>query len=214
MTKTTQARKPLYPLSVYEADAMDARQALRGGDIAVFTQYVGELESNLRVMGELLAPKDDQQQCLVFKSCRYPELDSAPQNVETPADEEEEDWEGSTQQLRTANALGEAEPIGWYFIDAADVLHELRRVLNPNGAEKSTWQLRFHRRRRGKPTDAGTRKLYKEIRLRMRLADRQFLKREAAIAQVCSDLDVSRSTVMRALAESKRRAPTSHKKQE
>lgn len=214
MPKATKHQASARPDPVYEADAGDACRALRAGDVDVLRRYIEELESNLRVIAELLAPTEGHAQRLVFDTPGAPEVSTESPDANGAPDAEEREWDDSTRELRVAISLGVPGPIGWYLRDAADLLRLLRRVLDTDRSEKSEWHLRFQRRRRGKPADVATRRKHGLIVQHVRLMELRGWKREAAVADACWKYEVDRSTVMRALASASKKPSKSHEKRE
>ena len=186
-----------------DATAEDAKRALveGSGHEQALTQYIRDL-------GEGLS--------LIAQSINLRTASSANSEKQRTAQPEQEDWEGSLDQLRVAVRLRSTGLVESYLRDAADVLMRLSKSVDPTNTSRG-WRLKFARAGRGRRPN--TNKMFQEsaLAMKVRFATAKYGKQDAAIAKIKEDGNrsqqanpkkrhppVSRATIFRALKGNRR----------
>ena len=118
---------------------------------------------------------------------------------QTEAVHQNDDWEGTRDQIDGAMKNGSVELIGWYLSDAADVLGHLAAALAPPQKSRS-WRLEFVRKGRGRRHDPTSSLMTKSKRaMELKFAARRLGKQEAAIAEHKGEPGRSRASLFRAI---------------
>lgn len=187
----------------FEPDSFDAKEALTKGDAELLARYLDELGQNLQTIGELLAPKGDEPPRLSFIG----ESSASPADHVMAGDEEPDDeWTGSTSQLRAAIDQRNAPAVGSFLCETAELVERLQRVIGPDKSSSEPWQLVLKRRRAGRPKDPiAAMNEETAIATRVRLGWGASTQREATVTLFKEATGKSRATTFRKLARSKGR---------
>lgn len=190
----------------FEPDSFDAKEALAKGDADVLARYLDELGPNLRTIGDLLAPKGDALPQLVFAGeSSASAFERAPVRDE---EVEEEDWTGTTSQLRAVIAQRSAQAIGIFLRETAELIERLQRVVDTDKSSIEEWHLALRRRKAGRPRDrVAAMNEESGLAMMVRFQQRTSRKKELAVQDVVegSKRKQGRSTVYRKLARHQKR---------
>jgi len=126
------------------------------------------------------------------------------------SDHETEEWVSDTADVEYCISAGFMVPVAWFLRDLSVLARQLGRAIGPNG-DPEGMELRFVRRRRGKPTDP-MEKMFRETRIQNAVlgapADQ---KRESVIQEVMGRTGRSRSTIFKTLSKGESGKRKSHK---
>lgn len=215
---------------LYDPTPWDALNAVSNGDAAKLCACLEELAASLLFISELLDPSDELMPPLTFKDDEgaeagkrlaercwkrpwdqvslYYEDDVLSQDTldHLIAEGEDNSWEGKSSELIEAAHLRVAPPFGWYLHTVAQLLIAIGETLKPGPDAEAERQLKFQRRRRGRPTDP-TEVFFREsaIAEEVQSEKHRLGKQEAAVHSVAQKYGHSRATIMRLLRSHKMR---------
>ena len=136
----------------------------------------------------------------------------ADQTGQTQTFGDEEDWESNTDVVKQCILAGDKVLVAWFLRDLSDLVRDLGSAIGPHGNIEEL-ELRFVRRRRGKPRDPAMQQMLKEskesgMRTEVISETRRLGKQEAAVHAMMTKTGKSRASIFRVLAKGKQ----SHKK--
>ena len=190
----------------WEVAPCDAKEALRNGRPGPLATYLDDGATALL----RLAALNEEIGSGASGKVALCTLAQPPSTDDTTHPSDDDDWEGTADQILDAIANGHFQLVGTYLTDMADVLRMVSRRLVPASAHRD-WQLRFVRRHAGRRPDPNTEQMHARLRLELRFAKAKGIKQESVIADLEERYGVSRSTIMRAMKSSKASAAKSHK---
>ena len=183
----------------------EANEALRKGDEMPLEHYLADLAKGLSLLANSKHQPEDDQRPIEEKQAP---MSDAPKKASLPK-EDEEDWDASLHQFEKVLREGDDELIASYLREASKVISEVSRILRPVKGARD-WKLEFRRAAKGRPPADRMRKFLKQgaITRHLRFATQKYGKKEAAIAAVTSERNISRATVLRAEKEVKKLSKT------
>jgi hypothetical protein len=185
----------------FEANPIEAKEALRNGDEVPIADYLADLSQGLSLLAESIHQSEDDQRPIEEKQ---------PTKKASLPKEDEEDWDASLHQFAKVLREGNDELIALYLREASIVLAGVSRGLQPASGARG-WKLEFKRTAKGRPVDQ-MQKMLKDsaIRTALFMKTLKLKKQEAAIADIKEEKSVSRATQFRAKRAAKK--AKSHKK--
>ena len=204
--EASQSGDPFSQTFPEEACASTATEGLRNGHERALGQYARALGDVLGSLSIQFSPGDKKQPRWQFQGGpRSPTPRSVGPSRAGPVGADEE-WEGTFDEISDALQHGDAQLIGTYLRDAADVLGLVGDALDPQDRRKR-WQLEFFlkglKSKRWSSFD-----IERLVAEETRKAGGQ---QESAVEQVSNDIGLDRSSIFRHLRKA-RSTSESHKK--
>jgi hypothetical protein len=194
MTKSESGQPP------WEVDVFDAKEAVRRGHEQPLGAYLRDAAKGAALLAETADPiNGDAAPTLIF----------LPKKSAADADALDEDFDGTSDQIKRAIDRGNMRAIGWYLRGLSELLDLTAEALS-DANRRLEWKLKFARRRSGRPVDRQRQSVERAIDMQLRFAKARGVKQESRISELMQKYGISRATIMR--INQRRKPKRSHKK--
>jgi hypothetical protein len=196
--KTPRGEELLIPN--HSSNLVEARECIRGGNAEPLGRYLGD---DLPAILNLLADRLDSPQGP--DGGRQQPLSSTDGSGQTQTFDDEEEWVSDTVAVKQCILAGSMVPVAWFLRDLSDLARLLGSAMSPHG-DPEAMELRFGRRRRGKPREDPMQQMLKESAIQNAVRSRpRTQKLESVVQEVMEKTGKSRASVFRALPKTSRK---------